>query len=193
MWISYIECFEKNLTTYQLAKKRYFKHSWTYFLSKWNSWMNGIVTKRSDKVLVQNRPLQVVNKVNDNKRCHFRRVFPIFPQIIRLCQCQNLLPTFWFHKWSNIQNIREFKIRRLRTTTTVKHATAHDQNHVTVRFSHVVLRLRWVVELFRVVGTTENILLVFCRLGSSRISSFRKKVFNSPALSEGEANYVSCA
>ena len=37
---------------------------------------------------------------------------------------------------------REFKIRRLRTTTTVKHATAPDQNHVTVRFSRVVLRLR---------------------------------------------------
>ena len=39
-------------------------------------------------------------------------------------------------------NSREFKIRRLRTTTTVKHATAHDQNHVTVHFSHVVLGLR---------------------------------------------------
>ena len=87
---------------------------------------------------------------------------------------------------------REFKIRRLRTTTTVKPATAHDQNHVTVHFSHVVLRPRWVVELFRVVGTTENILLLFCRLGNSRISSFRKKVFNSPALSEREAKYVSC-
>ena len=37
---------------------------------------------------------------------------------------------------------REFKIRRLRTTATVKHATAHDQNHVTVNFSHVVRRLR---------------------------------------------------
>ena len=37
---------------------------------------------------------------------------------------------------------REFKIRRLRTTTTDKHATAHDQNHVTVHFSRVVLRLR---------------------------------------------------
>ena len=37
---------------------------------------------------------------------------------------------------------REFKIRRLRTTTTVKHATAHVQNHVTVHFSRVVLRLR---------------------------------------------------
>lgn len=58
--------------------------------------MNGIVTKRSNKVLVQNRPLQVVNKVNDNKRCHFRSVFPIFGQIIRLCQCQNLLPIFGF-------------------------------------------------------------------------------------------------
>ena len=88
-------------------------------------------------------------------------------------------------------NNREFKIRRLRTTTTVKHGTAHDQNHVTVHFSRVILRLRWVVELFRVVGTTENILLVFCRLGNSRISSFRKKVFNSPALSEREAKYVS--
>ena len=89
-------------------------------------------------------------------------------------------------------DIRELKIRRLRTTATVKHATAHDQNHVTVHFSRVVLRLRWVVELFRVVGTTENILLVFCRLGSSRISPFRKKVFNSPALSERKAKYVSC-
>ena len=39
-------------------------------------------------------------------------------------------------------NNREFKIRRLRTTATVKHATAHDQNHVTVNFSQVVLRLR---------------------------------------------------
>ena len=37
---------------------------------------------------------------------------------------------------------RNFKIRRLRTTTTVKHATAHDQNHVTVHFCRVVLRLR---------------------------------------------------
>ena len=83
---------------------------------------------------------------------------------------------------------REFKIRRLRTTATDKHDTAHDQNHVTAHFSRVALRLRWVVELFRVVGTTENILLVFCRLGNSRISSFRKKV----ALSEREAKYVSC-
>ena len=31
---------------------------------------------------------------------------------------------------------------RLRTTATVKHATAHDQNNVTVHFSRVVLRLR---------------------------------------------------
>ena len=38
--------------------------------------------------------------------------------------------------------IREFKIRRLRTTATDKYATAHDQNHVTVHFSRVVLRLR---------------------------------------------------
>ena len=87
---------------------------------------------------------------------------------------------------------REFKIRRLRTTATDKYATALDQNHVTVHFSRVVLRQRWVVELFRVVGTTENVLLVFCRLGNSRISSFRKNVFNSPALSEREAKYVSC-
>ena len=39
-------------------------------------------------------------------------------------------------------HIREFKIRRLRTTATDKHATAHDQNHVTVHFSRVALRLR---------------------------------------------------
>ena len=32
--------------------------------------------------------------------------------------------------------------------------------------------------------TTENILLTICRLGDSGISSFRKKVFNSPALRE---------
>ena len=69
----------------------------------------------------------------------------------------------------------------------VKHATAHGQNHVTVHFSRVVLRLRWVVELFRVVATTENILLVICRLGDSKISSFRKKAFNPPALNEREA------
>ena len=69
----------------------------------------------------------------------------------------------------------------------VKHATAHGQNHVAVHFSRVVLRLRWVVELFRVVATTENILPVICRLGDSKISSFRKKAFNSPALSEREA------
>ena len=88
--------------------------------------------------------------------------------------------------------IREFKMRRLRTTATDKYATVHDQNHVTVHFSRVVLRLRCVIEVFRVVGTTENILLVFCRLGSSRISPFRKKVFNSPALSQRKAKYVSC-
>ena len=38
--------------------------------------------------------------------------------------------------------IREFKIRRLRTTATDKHDIAHDQNHVTVHFSRVTLRLR---------------------------------------------------
>ena len=82
---------------------------------------------------------------------------------------------------------RDFKIGWLRTT--VKHATAHDQNHVTVHFSRLVLRLRRVVELFRVVATTKNILLAFCRLGNYRISSFcKKKVFNSPALSENEGN-----
>ena len=37
---------------------------------------------------------------------------------------------------------REFKIRRLRTTATIKYATAHDQNHVTVHFSRVVVWLR---------------------------------------------------
>ena len=72
-------------------------------------------------------------------------------------------------------NNREFKIRRLRTTTTDKHTTAHDQNHVTVHFSRVVLRLRWVVELFRVVATTENILLVFCRPVTQESHLFVKK------------------
>ena len=52
--------------------------------------------------------------------------------------------------------------------------------------------LRRVVELFCVVATTEDILLTFCRLRNSRILSVRKKVFSSPALSEREANYVSC-
>ena len=49
---------------------------------------------------------------------------------------------------------------------------------MTVHFSCVVLRLRWIVELFRVVATTEKILLAFCRLGNSRISSFLKKKFS---------------
>ena len=69
--------------------------------------------------------------------------------------------------------IREFKIPRLRTKTTLK----HNQSHVTVHFSRVVLRLRWVVELFRVVATRENILLAFYCFGNSRISSFLKKNF----------------
>ena len=68
---------------------------------------------------------------------------------------------------------------------TVKDATAHVQNHVTIHFSGVVLRLPWVVELFRVGATTENILPAFCRLGNSRIWSFRKKLFNSPVTWEG--------
>lgn len=59
--------------------------------------MNDIVTKRSDKVLVQNRPLQVVNKLLTMiKDVIFAVFFPIFAQIIRLCQCQNLLPIFGF-------------------------------------------------------------------------------------------------
>ena len=87
---------------------------------------------------------------------------------------------------------RDFKIGWLRTTTSVKLTTAHDQNHVTVHCSYVVLPLRWVVELFHVVATTENILFAFCCVGNSRILSFRKKVFNSPALIERKAKYVSC-
>ena len=64
-------------------------------------------------------------------------------------------------------------MRRLRTATTDKHATAHEQYYVTAYFSRVILRLRWVVKLFLVVATTENILLAFCRFGYPRISSFR--------------------
>ena len=59
--------------------------------------MNDIVTKRSDKVLVQNRPLQVVNKLLTMiKDVIFAVFFAIFAQIIRLCVCQNLLPIFGF-------------------------------------------------------------------------------------------------
>ena len=89
----------------------------------------------------------------------------------------------WFplaaHKHTSMASpaIRDFKIWRLRTTTTVKHATAHDQTHVTVHFSRLVARLRWIVELLRVGATSENILLAFCRLASSRIWFFRKKSF----------------
>ena len=49
--------------------------------------------------------------------------------------------TFFVHFFVPLY-IREFKIRRLRTTATDKYTTAHDQNHVTVHFSRVVLRLR---------------------------------------------------
>ena len=115
-------------------------------------------------------------------RLSFYSHYPLLSAILKLD----------FLKGPGKSGSREFKIRRLRTTTTIKHATAHDQNHLTVHFSRVVPQLRWVVELFRVVATTEIILLAFCRLGNSRISSFRKKVFNSPALSEREAKYVSC-
>ena len=50
-----------------------------------------------------------------------------------------MLKIFLIHVYKFSFLNREFKIRRLRTTTKVKHATAHDQNHVTVRFSRVVL------------------------------------------------------
>ena len=78
-------------------------------------------------------------------------------------------------KFSDNGRIREFKIQWLLTTTTDKHATAHDQNHVTVHFSRVVLQLRWVVELFRVVATTQNILLVCCRSVIQESHLFVKK------------------
>ena len=53
---------------------------------------------------------------------------------VPVAQVENPLPV--------AANNREFKIRRLRTTATDKYATAHDQNHVTVHSSRVVLRLR---------------------------------------------------
>ena len=52
------------------------------------------------------------------------------------------LPNVSSHRVVVHRHNREFKILRLRTTATDKHATAHDQNHVTVHFSRVVLRLR---------------------------------------------------
>ena len=68
-------------------------------------------------------------------------------------------------------------------------STAHNHyQHVTVHFSSVVLLLRCVVELFRVVVTTEYSLLSFCRFaGNSRISLFRLKGFDPPALIERES------
>ena len=53
--------------------------------------------------------------------------------------CENSATPNW---WPLHLENREFKIWQLRTTTTVKHATAHDQNHMTVHFTCVVLWLR---------------------------------------------------
>ena len=56
----------------------------------------------------------------------------------------------------------------------VKDATAHDQDYVPVHFfTRSPAPTVSCFELFHVVGTTENILLAFCRLGNVRISSFR--------------------
>ena len=77
-------------------------------------------------------------------------------------------------------NTRDFNIGLLRTTTTIKHATAHDQNHRTVHFfprSPAATVSFWAV-LRSLRRTTENILLVFWRLGNTRVSSSRKKKFS---------------
>ena len=92
--------------------------------------------------------------------------------------------------WTEISGNFGWMVRAC--TTTVKNATALDQNHVTVHFSRVILRLRvscWAVSHSRDYGEHFARILPF---GNSRISSFRKKVFNLPALSEREAKYVSC-
>ena len=75
---------------------------------------------------------------------------PFFPNILILGNA------FVFHV------NRDFTMWRLWSTITDKYATAHDQYYVTVHFSCVVPGLSWVVEMFRVVATAENILLLFC-------------------------------
>ena len=63
-----------------------------------------------------------------------------------IMKCPNRVLISHFQKviqpWICTVVIREFKIRRLRNTATDKYATTHDQNHVTVHFSRVVVRLR---------------------------------------------------
>ena len=55
-------------------------------------------------------------------------------KVSSIADCERLQQALTnLHSWSH--DNRDFKIRRLRTTTTVKHAIAHDQNHVTVHFS----------------------------------------------------------
>ena len=131
-----------------------------------------------------------LDKIRFKKSLYFPYYFTIFPilalyfwKIATILSPIFLLKATWSPEFESRKicvagyqcDNGEFKIRRLRTTTTDKHATAHDQNHVTVHFSRVVLRLRWVVELFRVVATTENILLVFCRPVTQESHLFVKK------------------
>lgn len=73
--------------------------------------------------------------------------------------------------------VEDYEIRK-----TDKHAIAHEQRHVTAYFSRVILGLRWVVQLFRVASTTENILLTFCRFAYPRISFFSCKSLQSNSL-----------
>ena len=59
-------------------------------------------------------------------------------KLARKCESKHWFPCGG-DGWSLARSVyghlnREFKIPRLRTTTTVKHATAHDQNHVTLFF-----------------------------------------------------------
>ena len=124
-------------------------------------------------ILFFTRQLSVYRLISHDK-CHLHEM--LFPNLkktvasgilwIKIKRRILTFPTEW-QKGIN----REFKIRRLRTKATGKYATAHDQNQSGLR--------RTFCSYFAVSVIQESRL-------------FLKKVFNSPALSETEAKYVSC-
>ena len=87
------------------------KHAWEPRYKLENYGIRGDTLKRI-KALLENRPQCVVV---DGKRSDFVAVLSGVPQV-------SVVGPVLFLVYIN----REFKIRRLRTTTTVKHATAHD-------------------------------------------------------------------
>jgi len=67
------------------------------------------------------------------------------------------------------------------------YAVAHDHYQVTVHFSlaRSPSAMRWFVQLFRPVATTEYILIAFSRFSNPRISFFRLKVLQSTCFEWG--------